>query len=224
MSRTAANPLSGDVLTLTACESDDEDADAAGRTFVLEVRDEAASDVLRASVPVLDRLLVEKTAEVREQRMEEMVDFLTAQLLAPSPFDAEMAQRLAMRHARILNEFGFYTAEKLARANRSQAADPAALADNWRKRRRIFAVPHPRKKPRSRDVYPAFQFEDHQPIKAVQEVLEAFGEHKRPWKIALWFTSNNGWLPDSARPVDLLVSDAQAVIDAARRDAGGSAA
>jgi len=55
-------------------------------------------------------------------------------------------------------------------------------------------------------------------------VLAAFGERKAPWKLALWFTSNNGWLPGSARPVDMLLSDPEAVIGAARHDAAGSAA
>ena len=77
---------------------------------------------------------------------------------------------------------------------------------------------------RPREVFPIFQFEDHKPIKAVQAVIEAFGEHKAPWKLALWFTSNNGWLPRRARPVDLLESAPDAVVQAARHDAAGSAA
>lgn len=52
-------------------------------------------------------------------------------------------------------------------------------------------------------------------------MLEAFGEHKAPWKIALWFTSNNGWLPGQARPVDLLQSAPEAVVQAAQRDMAG---
>jgi hypothetical protein len=96
------------------------------------------------------------------------------------------------------------------------------MADNWRKRRQVFAVPHPDKAARERDVFPAFQFVGHKPIRAVQSVLDAFGDRKTPWKLALWFTSNNGWLPDSARPVDLLASNPQAVIEAAQRDAAGS--
>jgi hypothetical protein len=95
------------------------------------------------------------------------------------------------------------------------ASNRAALAANWRKRRQVFAVPHPDKTARKRDIYSAFQFEDRKPIKALQEVIEAFGGRKAPWKLALWFTSNNGLLPDGARPVDLLASDPQAVIAAA---------
>ena len=42
-------------------------------------------------------------------------------------------------------------------------------------------------------------------------------------KLALWFTSNNGGLPDSARPVDLLAS-IRRPCEAAQRDAAESAA
>ena len=77
------------------------------------------------------------------------------------------------------------------------------------------AAPGPR--PAHETIHPAFQFEDHKPIAAVRAVLEAFGKRKAPWKLALWFTSNNGWLPDNARSVDLRVSDLQAVVEAALR-------
>ncbi len=150
--------------------------------------------------------------------------FMTEQLPPLNPTETEMAQRLAARHTRLLNEFGYYTAEELARENDSKAASRTALANNWRKRRQIFAVAHPNEPAHAPGVYPAFQFEDYRPIKAVKAVLQAFGADKRPWKIALWFTSNNGWLPNSARPVDLLASDPQSVIEAARRDAVESSA
>ena len=224
MSKAASRMLQGDVLTVRPYGDDRGRRPGTGRAFLVEVADEAASNTLLASLPLLDRLLTEKTAAVRQRRLEEMVDFMAARMLAPSAVELEMAQRLARRHARILNEFGFFTAEQLADANGSQAGNRAALADNWRKRRQVFAVPHPDKMARERDVYPAFQFEAGKPIKAVQEVLEAFGKRKAPWKLALWFTSNNGALTDSARPVDLLATDPQAVVLVARRDAEGSAA
>lgn len=224
MDKSTPVTLQGEVLTVQPYGGTCERRPGAGRTFLLEVANEAASNTLLASLPLLDRLLTEKLAAVRERQLEEMVDFLTARLLAPSATDLAMAQRLAGRHARVLNEFGFFTAEQLADANGSRAGNRAALADNWRKRRQVFAVRHPDRAARERDVYPAFQFEGGKPIKAVQEVLEAFGERKAPWKLALWFTSNNGWLPDSARPVDLLASAPRLVVEAARRDAEGSAA
>lgn len=224
MGKTASLVLQGNVLTLQPYHGEREGGPHAGRAYLLEVMDEATSNTLQASLPLLDRLLAEKITAVRQRRLEEMVDFMAAHMLAPSAAELEMAQRLARRHAQILNEFGYFNAEQLANANGSQASNRSALADNWRKRRQVFAVPHPDKAARERDVYPAFQFESGKPIKAVQEVLQAFGGRKAPWKLALWFTSNNGALPNSARPVDLLASDPEAVVQAGLLDAEGSAA
>jgi hypothetical protein len=224
MARALSQRLQGDVLTVQPYRDEQSRRRGAGRSFLLEVVDESVSTTLMAALPLLDRLLAEKVAAVRERQLEEMVDFLAARMLSPSPIDLEMAQRLAKRHARLLNEFGWFTAEELADANRSQAGNRTALADNWRKRRQIFAVPHPDKTARERDIYPAFQFEGGKPIKAVQRVLEVFGERKSPWKLALWFASNNGRLPGSARPVDLLQSNPEAVVEAARHDTAEAAA
>ena len=220
----------GDVLSFqhwspTAAQARSEHApEKSSHSYLLQVHDDAMSRVLEAVMPMLDRVLSQKTAEVRERKLEELVDFIAGQMVVPSRVDTKMAQRLAARHARVLNEFGFVSAEQLADANQSRAGNRNALADNWKKRRQVFAVRHRDESGRPREVFPLFQFEDHKPIKAVQAVLEAFGEHKAPWKIALWFTSNNGWLPGQARPVDLLESAPDAVVQAARRDGAGSAA
>lgn len=223
MAKAASATLQGDLLSVEPYR-DASGRRTPGRTFLLEVKDAASSSMLLASLSMLDRLLVEKMTTVRERQMAEVVDFMAERMLVPSGVELDMARRLATRHARVLNEFGHFTAEQLADANGSQAGNRCALADNWRKRRQVFTVPHPDKTARERDVYPAFQFEAHKPIKAVHEVLEAFGAHKAGWKLALWFTSNNGGLPGSARPVDLLGTNPQAVVAAAKRDAEESAA
>lgn len=199
-------------------------SDKGSHSYLVQAHSEAMSQVLETVMPLLGRLLTQKSAELREQKLEEMVDFIAGQMVVPSPLDMQMARRIAARRASVLNEFSFVTAEQLADANQSRAANRSALADNWRKRRQVFAVRHRDPSGRLREVFPLFQFEAYKPIKAVQAVLEAFGEHKAPWKIALWFTSNNGWLPGQARPVDLLESDPDAVLLAAQRDAAGSAA
>jgi hypothetical protein len=199
-------------------------SDKSSHSYLVQVHSDAMSLVLEAVMPLLDRVLTQKTAAVREQKLEALVDFLTGQMVVPSPVDTQMAQRLAGRHAGVLSEFGFVTAEQLADANQSRAGNRSALADNWKKRRQVFSVRHRDESGRPREVFPLFQFDDHRPIKAVQAVLEAFGENKSPWKLALWFTSNNGWLPGQARPVDLLAGAPDAVVQAARHDAAGSAA
>ena len=195
-----------------------------GHAYLVQVHSDAMSLILEAVMPVLDLLLAEKSAEVRERKLEELVDFVAGQMVVPSRVDTKMAQRVAARYARVLNEFGFVTAEQLAEANQSRAGNRNALADNWKKRRQVFAVRHRDASGRTREVFPLFQFEDHKPVKAVRSVIEAFGERKAPWKLALWFTSNNGWLPGQARPVDLLESNPGAVTQAARHDAAEGAA
>jgi len=219
-----------DVLSFKPLKpADDTDRGKAGgatpsHVYRLEVQGDAMSRIVESVMPALGRMLADKTAAVRERKLEELVDFLAGQMVVPSAVDTRMAQRLASRHAQVLAEFGFATAEQLAAANRSRAANRHALADNWKKRRLAFAVRHHDESGRVREVFPLFQFEDFKPVKAVQSVLEAFGGRKSPWKIALWFTSNNGWLPGQARPVDLLDLDPQAVVQAAQRDAAGGAA
>ena len=94
MSKTASAALPGDLLSLQPYGSGRAGAKAGARRFLLEVGDEAASKVLVASLPMLERLLLEKSAEVRERRLGEMVDFMTGQMLTPSAVDVEMAQRL----------------------------------------------------------------------------------------------------------------------------------
>jgi len=115
-----------------------------------------------------------------------------------------MAQRLAVRHARHLNEFRLFhrrgtgRRQPLAGDGSQRAGRQLAQASPG-----VRGAASGQERARSRRV-PAFQFEDHKPVKAVGAVLEAFGERKAPWKLALWFTSNNGWLEGSRRPVDLL--------------------
>ena len=221
--------LPGDVLsfqpwTLTPAQALAEHAtEKSSHAYLLQVHGDAMPRVLEAVMPMLDHVLSHKTAEIRAQKLQALVDFIVGQLVVPSRVDTQMAQRLAVRHAGVLNEFGFATAEQLADANQSRAANRTALTDNWKKRGQVFAVRHCDASGRPQEVFPLFQFEDHKPIKAVQAVLESFGTHKAPWKLALWFTSHNGWLPGQARPVDLLGSNPAAVLQAAQRDAAGPA-
>ena len=190
--------------------------------YYIDIEDEYMSKVFESMAPFLERSLSEKTMAMRRRRMSGLIEVMAEQLVMPSEVDIQMAQRLAERRASLLNEFGYFTAMQLADANHSTSENRCALVDNWRKRRQVFSIQHPDRLLRDRNVYPAFQFSDYRPIKAVRGVLDAFGGKKDSWKLALWFTSSNGWLPDSARPADLLFSYPEIVVEAAQRDAAGS--
>ena len=192
--------------------------------YLIGVNNDQASRVLENMLPLLDQLLSEKTDKVRDKLLEELVEFMAGKLVIPSAADTQMAQRLAARRARILNEFGFTTAEALAEKNHSKSANRCALADNWKKRHQVFSVSHRDESGKTQEVFPLFQFDDCKPIKAIQPVLEVFSGKKTSWKIAFWFTASNGWLPDQARPIDLLESDLEEVVKAAEREIAGSGA
>lgn len=194
-------------------------------TYRLEVMGEALSQRLEAIMPLLGRLLQEKSDTERERKLDHLIDFMTEQMVVPSAVDIRMAQRLATRHAAILQEFGYLSDVQLAELNHSRAASRTALADNWKRRRIAFAVRHRDAQGREQDVFLRFQFDElGRPLKIIQTILTTFGPHKAPWKLAMWFTSANGWLQGQARPVDLLLSHPEAVLEAARHDAEGSAA
>jgi hypothetical protein len=192
--------------------------------YLLEVRGDAMSRALEALMPSLGNLLREKTVAARARKLEALVEFVTSQLVVPGAVEVRMAQRLAARHARLLSEFGYATADQLADTNHSQASNRQALADNWKRRGMVLALPHRDGSGKSREVFPLFQFENHQPIKAMRDVLRAFGPTRSPWKVALWFASNNGRLPGQARPADRIASDGKLVLQAALRDAAAGAA
>lgn len=69
----------------------------------------------------------------------------------------------------------------------------------------------------SHPVYPAFQFAaDGRLHPVVSEVLTRFAvSDMSAWQAALWFTRPTGWLQDR-RPVDLLATEPDAVLLAAR--------
>jgi hypothetical protein len=131
--------------------------------------------------------------------------------------DAEVLQLRQNAEARVqfLNEFRALTSKEVAELAGSRAKNQAALANRWKGEGRIFAV-----EAGGETLFPAFQFreQDSQPRPEIAKVLTALGASKSSgWQTALWFTGRNGWL-GGKRPVDLLKSDPEAVVEAALRE------
>jgi hypothetical protein len=172
---------------------------------------------------VLESGFQERMANMPKEAFEQSVAALLRNIAPPmSAPEVQMAQRVAMARAAILEEFGYQTKEQLARGSR--AKDPAGMVHTWRARGKVFSVPLPQSTARDADVYPAFQFDDGKPLPVVAEILGAFNKSRDGWALAHWFTSGTGLLPNSARPVDLLKTAPEAVEAAARFDAMPAAA
>ena len=107
---------------------------------------------------------------------------------------------LAARKA-LLDEFGAFSSREL-------------IASGMRSAVGVFSVPYG-----ERELYPRFQFgSDGQPLPAMAEVLALLEAVRTPWEIALWFSSANGWLGGD-RPVDLLQTAPERVVEAAKHEA-----
>lgn len=101
---------------------------------------------------------------------------------------------------RLVEEFGCRTPGEIA------ASDVEAG--------RIFSVRY-----RDAEVFPGYQFDESgRPLPLIADVLAVLRDVRRPWEIALWFTSANLWL-EGDRPVDRLRTAPERVVEAARHEA-----
>ena len=108
--------------------------------------------------------------------------------------DREIARKNAELRARYLRTTELYTAEGIQ--------GPSA---KWKRAGRIFAIQHDGK-----DLFPAFQFADGQPLLIIQKILEALPEDLTPWQTAFWFQSPNGWL-DGKTPQKCLTKESEVI-------------
>ncbi len=186
--------------------------------LTFEPKNPVAARMLARLFERLDSGMLDVLLKQPHRDFDEVVTALLRSL-APAPSDAEvrMASRVAQARAEILREFGYFTREQLAAA--SSAKVPTTMVDNWRKRGKVFSVPLPGEGPRAAEVYPGFQFRDGKPLSVIERVIAAFDGRRSGWPLAHWFVGGNGRLQASARPVDLLMSAPDAVVEAARFDA-----
>jgi len=151
-------------------------------------------------------------AGVMERMIEAMLPPLSA--LLPSTVAALQAQRNAEARSSLVRELGALTSTQVAELAGSRASNRAALANRWKQEGRIFSVSY-----EGATLYPAFQFDaEGRPRPVIAEAIRTLGSKSTDWELALWFTTNVGWL-DGQRPVDLLESDPASVGEAAESEA-----
>ena len=124
---------------------------------------------------------------------------------------AQQALRNAEARQELLDEFGVFDSEEVARLAGSTAKNRSATVSRYLAAGRVFAIEH-----RGSRYYPAFQFDaGGRPRPVIARVLLALQPYGMDgWEIALWFTTASGWL-DDRRPVDLLDEDPDEIVTAA---------
>jgi len=123
-------------------------------------------------------------------------------LLDPDEATQRQARRMEVAQRQFLKEFG--------------GSSPGFRRnwERWRRERKIFAVAD-----QQATYIPSFQFDEKgRPRPVVARVIQLLGDTTSEWGLALWFAAANGWL-DGKRPVDLLASAPEEVVEAAEREA-----
>jgi hypothetical protein len=145
-------------------------------------------------------------------RQDSLEDLVLA-LLPKRPPEPTQLRALAMqakaRNA-ILGSGDWMTAKQIAEVAQFSASNPSAQPSKWKREKRIFSLPL-----KGTDYYPAYGMDPgtDRPLKALGEVIKAFGSAKDDWGLAYWFSSANSFL-GGKRPQDLLASDPKAVLAA----------
>ena len=121
----------------------------------------------------------------------------------PLPKKADVYLRIERKNAEMratyLKTTDLYTPE-----------DIQGPSTKWKREGRVFAVQDGEK-----DLLPAFQFADGQPLPIIKKILKALPEDMSPWETAFWFKSSNGWLGGKT-PQECLKNESK-VIDAAEQ-------
>jgi hypothetical protein len=122
----------------------------------------------------------------------------------------EQVNRNAKARGDLAREFGLLSSADVAALAESTSANASAMASRWKAEGKVFTTSSA-----GQQRFPGFQFgPDGRPLPVIAQVLTLLGGRLSGWELALWFTGSNGWL-GGERPVDVLDSDAELVVDAA---------
>ena len=185
-------------------------AGASGDWSLVGSADPGLTELLQRVIARLPAL----AAMHRRTLSENHIELLIESIVADEP-RADVHALIEMDNARLrsdyLQETPTLTGAQIRAASGLSPKNRSEPASRWKREGRVFAVRHG-----GRDLYPAFQFQDGQPLPVIRRVLDEMPPSATDWQVALWFASGNGWLDDDAEPQTRL-SDEREVVEAARR-------
>lgn len=172
-----------------------------------QLKDRTVIEALKKIAPHLPELI----ARGRDGSFETRALALLRAFALPDPL-ADKRLRIVHSDARAREEF-FERIPVLTAAQVTELArrnDPGSneTAEQWEQSGRILSVPG-----EGSDLYPAFQFENSQPLPIIAEILNRFRADpgRTRWQNAFWFASANGWLGGPA-PMSLISKNPDRVL------------
>jgi hypothetical protein len=190
---------------------------SAPRALAITFADDAQSAILEGVFRKVTAFLPQMVRLRQRETVEQMVGALLPDIAIS---DTALAQARMMVDAKstILESGDFLPAAAIASLAGYSAKNPSAQPNRWKKDAAIFAIQH-----KGNDYFPMYALdaeENYRPYKALAEVLRIFGETKTGWGIAFWFAGLDSFL-DDRRPQDLLESEPDLVIAAAKDEVAG---
>jgi hypothetical protein len=190
---------------------------SAPRALAITFADDAQSAILEGVFRQVTAFLPQMVRLRQRETVEQIVGAMLPNIAIP---DTALAQARMMVDAKstILESGDFLPAVEIAALAGYSAKNPSAQPNKWKKDGAIFAIQH-----KGNDYFPMYALdaeENYRPYRALTEVLRLFGETKTGWGIAFWFAGLNSFL-DDRRPQDLLASQPELVIAAARDEIEG---
>ncbi len=165
---------------------------------------------LEETLAKLAPIVVDGYVAKESQNFDQLVDLMLGDH-GPTPIDITKARMKAGALRAVFQGTEWLTAAQVAELAGLGQANRSGAANRWKQRRKVFALQHD-----GQDHYPRYLLDDDfRPLpgsERVLEVLESFSANR----LASWFESRNGLL-DGMRPREVLASDPQRVIEAARR-------
>ena len=130
---------------------------------------------------------------------------------SPTPIDISKARMKASALRDVFDGTEWLTAAQITELAGLGQANRSGAANRWKQRHKIFALQH-----EGQDHYPRYLLDEHfRPLPAAEQVLQEL-EGFSAGRLASWFESRNGLL-GGERPRDVIASDPNRVVEAARR-------
>lgn len=169
---------------------------------------EQEREAVESLLPELAVTALELRSSRREEKRRQLVELFLGDV-QPTPLDVRRARLEAQAHRAILTGTEWLTASQIAELAQLGSGNPAGIS-RWKQQGRIFAIRRDGK-----DYYPRYGLDDDfHPLPALKDVIRALPHYSHE-RLAGWFESGSGYL-DGQRPRELLATDPQRVLEAAR--------
>lgn len=193
------------------------DIEGTSRTcIVISVRSnsEASIDALVHTLDLVGQQFQSRVEEVGRESIKRIVEVLVPAKPVSST-KLLQAKMLMKAKTAVLESGDWVTASEIADLAQLSASNPSSQPSKWKREKRIFAITH-----NGTDYFPLYGLDEtrgYRPLSQLKDVIMVLESAKDAWQMAYWFMSNNSWLA-SKRPQDLLRSDPDRVLEAAREE------